>query len=993
MKNFTKPSTRGRERGTGRISALIAFLVAVSFGVSAQTVSWTDSFDHGAFPTASQCLKWNTFLDDLGDKSFASVTLTGSLDNVGKTIQDPALATELARLLSTRTNGTVQVGNEYWTVAAECGTAVTGCGEYASTALSVTTDGPESCGCGARYAVRAGFAGADWGGVNSATCFGPKQTMSLVFNPAVTIEGPTTICSGDEVTLTANAVMCSGPYTYHWSNNKTTPSITVSEAGDYWVEVTSADECTGRSDVASLSVSEISVDAGKNVTICSEGIQLSASGTSGGGGSANITKYCLFDAPGGLGNCSFTNNLCSTGDGSQPFTNKTFSQTLTGTRPDDLRVFLYYSANDITNFTVLLNNTPLGSYVEVRPVGNCTTVIHPFTFAFDELAAWNPSGVNTVDITVSTGAPVFISGVTVETEYSNEVYSWTPVEGLDDPSVHNPTATPSETTTYTVTFTDANHCTATDDVTVTVNCNPVAACKSFTAKLDENCKVTVKPEDFDDGSFSPIGLAIVQRSITEGPYKIGDNVIELTVIDEKGGKSSCTTTLTVVDERPPLITAPPDITVVNDPGTCSATLDPGLAQASDNCDVPTITNDLVTNTFPVGETVITWKATDARGGESTAVQKVTVVNNDPVINTITASAPSVDVGQDVTLTVAYSDNNVSSASVDWGDMSAPDVVPDPANTFDITHAYAATGTYAVTVTVTDQCDATASRVFESIVVVSKHAGSVKGNGWFDSKPGYYLKDRRASGKAHFHFSASYARQGGQLQGKITFTFKEGSLDFKSTGLDMLDVDGPNAFLTGSGKLNNKKDYRILIGMYDDDPKGKETFTPAGKPDAPRGKKDDHPGGKKDDHPGHKKVDRIRVKIWDPHGIVVYDTQAGSADDALASVKLGGGSIAVSSSALDDMDDDDIASHFEEGSTDVYPNPFEDWLSVHFTSESREKVNLQLMDLAGKVIFNQTYRVSDDGSYSIDLPKGTHKGLYVLVIKQGKRVEFLRVIRK
>ncbi len=48
-------------------------------------------------------------------------------------------------------------------------------------------------------------------------------------------------------------------------------------------------------------------------------------------------------------------------------------------------------------------------------------------------------------------------------------YSWLPNDGsLDDASAANPTASPASTTTYTLTVTDANGCTATDEVTVEV---------------------------------------------------------------------------------------------------------------------------------------------------------------------------------------------------------------------------------------------------------------------------------------------------------------------------------------------------------------------------------------------------------------------------------------------------------------------------------------------------------------------------------------------
>ncbi|MEJ8804399.1 Ig-like domain-containing protein [Pontibacter sp. H249] len=62
-----------------------------------------------------------------------------------------------------------------------------------------------------------------------------------------------------------------------------------------------------------------------------------------------------------------------------------------------------------------------------------------------------------------------IQGRTTELRASGgATYLWEPAEGLSNPNVSNPVASPDETTTYTVTVTTAEGCVATDEVTVEV---------------------------------------------------------------------------------------------------------------------------------------------------------------------------------------------------------------------------------------------------------------------------------------------------------------------------------------------------------------------------------------------------------------------------------------------------------------------------------------------------------------------------------------------
>lgn len=72
-------------------------------------------------------------------------------------------------------------------------------------------------------------------------------------------------------------------------------------------------------------------------------------------------------------------------------------------------------------------------------------------------------------------------------------YSWSPIEGLDNPNIPNPIASPDETTVYIVTVSDDDGCSDTDDVKVEVNPSPSKMI--VTLHLDDNCnRITSAPE-------------------------------------------------------------------------------------------------------------------------------------------------------------------------------------------------------------------------------------------------------------------------------------------------------------------------------------------------------------------------------------------------------------------------------------------------------------------------------------------------------------------
>ena len=89
------------------------------------------------------------------------------------------------------------------------------------------------------------------------------------------------------------------------------------------------------------------------------------------------------------------------------------------------------------------------------------------------------------------------------------------------------------------------------------------------------------------------------------------------------------------------------------------------------------------------------------------------------------------------------------------------------------------------------------------------------------------------------------------------------MHFQSTSYEWLVVSGSRAQIKGSGKINGKGDYGILLTAID---------------------------GKISDE---DRMDRVRLKIWNKaDGVIIYDNVPTASDIESTGTKLGGGNITI-----------------------------------------------------------------------------------------------------
>ena len=310
--------------------------------------------------------------------------------------------------------------------------------------------------------------------------------------PTITTSGPTTFCSGGNVTLDAGA----GYTIYSWSNGTTSQTTSITLAGIYSVTVTDANGCTGTSATSitvtvnpnplpAITVGPLTICAGGSVTLdagsgyntyaWSNGA-FSQTATISTSGSYSVT---VTDANGcsGLADTTITVTVNPT---LVPVITATGATTFCSGGNVTLDAGAGYATYTWSNgaSTQTIDITSSGSYsVTVTDANGCSG-----SSVSSTAITVNPSPTPSI---ASSGPTAFCAGgnVSLDAGAGFVTYVWSNGDTIQ-------TINLSTAGSYSITVTDANGCTGSSAISLTVNPLPVADTSAVVISI-ANCGASI----------------------------------------------------------------------------------------------------------------------------------------------------------------------------------------------------------------------------------------------------------------------------------------------------------------------------------------------------------------------------------------------------------------------------------------------------------------------------------------------------------------------
>lgn len=537
------------------------------------------------------------------------------------------------------------------------------------------------------------------------------RSMTVTINPlpTININSPSPICKGQSVTLTAG-----GGSTYIWSPSTGLSSTTGSTVSanpnsttTYTVIGTDANGCSNTKSVTvtinplptvTINPTAPAICNGQSIALTAGGATTyswspstglsSTTGSSVSAGPSSTTTYTVVgtDANG----CSNTKSVTVTINPLPTITVSSNAQICNGQA-------IVLNAGGGTSYswspsTGLSGTT--GSSVTAGPSSTTTYTV----VGTDANGCSNTKSVTiTVNplppINVNSPSPVCKGQSVALTATGGTSYIWSPSTGLSSTTGSTVSANPNSTTTYTITGTDANGCSNTKSVTVTINPLPTITISPPSATICKGQAIVLNAGGGSTYVWSPsTGLSSTTgSSVTAGPSTT--TTYTVTGTDANG----CTNTkgVTVTINPSPTITVSPSQIICNGQ---SVALNAGGGTSyawSPSTGLSATTGANVTAN-PSSTTTYTVVGTDANGCTNTKSTSITV-NPLPVINASPATSVLCN-GQSVTLTATGGSSYVWSPSTGLSSTTGSAVSAQPSSST----------TYTVTGTDVNGCSATKS---------------------------------------------------------------------------------------------------------------------------------------------------------------------------------------------------------------------------------------------------------------------------------------------
>ncbi len=550
-------------------------------------------------------------------------------------------------------------------------------------------------------------------------------TVNQLPAPVITANGPTSICPGKSVTLTASAGS-----SYLWSNGATTQSITANQSGNYSVTVINAEGCSSTSAATTVTVEDnlppvpnvsnlpvingecavvvrapLATDncAGTIVATTSDPLSYATQGT--------YTVHWVYDD--GNGNKSYQNQTVVVKDVTPPVITCPFNITVNAEAGKCGATVNYNQPSATDNCGSGTLPTSLPGYIYKGTHGG-------HTYFVSEARA-NPEDAH--------AAAIALGGhlVTISSEDENDfVSAMRPGEpmwiGFTDRSV--------EGTFRWITNEPVNY-------TNWANAEPNDCCSGTNHEEDWAVINWLGSKQWNDWFYNQpayyvvefeggtIPTTFVSGQLSGSFFPIGTTTIKYSATDAGGNDVSCSFTITVLDKEIPVITSNGNKSVNADAGRCGALVEVS-ATAQDNCGVGSPTGvrsdgHPLNAEYPVGTTTITWNVRDIHGNDAITVTQTVVVADDqlPVITSNGNKSVNADAGRCGALV------EVSATAKDNCGVGAPTGVRNDALPLNAEYPV---GTTTITWNVRDVNGNDAITVTQTVVVADDQLPVITSNG-------------------------------------------------------------------------------------------------------------------------------------------------------------------------------------------------------------------------------------------------------------------------